>query len=78
MWSPPSPDSQNGIIRKYTVYVLETETGMVTTLDTTTTSIALSSLHPYYLYQFFVAAVTVGSGPLGYVNVQTHQSGKDP
>ena len=76
-WSPPDVDSQNGVIRGYIVYVQEIETQTITAYNTTTTSLALSSLHPYYQYQFYVGAVTVENGPFGYATVQTEQDGKN-
>ena len=34
------------------------------------TSLTISSLHPFYTYQFSVAAYTVGSGPFSEPSVQ--------
>ena len=60
-WSPPPSEQQNGEIRHYSVRVTGTDTDVSTTA--TGLSITVPSLHPYYFYQYSVAAVTVGTGP---------------
>ena len=46
-------------------------------LDTTTTSIAIPLLHPYYVYEYTVAAYTVSVGPYSSVNrVQMPEDGE--
>jgi len=62
-WSPPPSADVNGIIREYRVNVTSVESGTVLTRNTTTTSITIQSLHPYYLYRCVVSAYTVGIGP---------------
>ena len=62
-WSPPPPEHRNGIIQSYTVRVVGTHTGEDFTLSTSSTSITVGSLHPFYTYRFTVAAVTVSEGP---------------
>ena len=75
-WSPPPEGTQNGIIRMYSVRVLEVETGTFILHNVTEASLALSSLHPYYMYQCSVAAVTVGTGPFSDVlSIQTYEAG---
>ena len=59
--APPAP--HNGIIRYYTVNLTETDTGVQILIESETTSIVISSLHPYYTYEVVVAAVTVANGP---------------
>ena len=75
-WSAPLDDTHNGIIVLYTVRVLELDTGTESYHNTTETSLALISLHPYYLYECSVAAVTVGYGPYSTVfSLRTDQDG---
>ena len=75
-WSPPPEDTQNGVIRLYRVRVLEVDTGTLAMYDLTETSLALNSLHPYYVYQCSVAAVTVGTGPFSdTLSIRTREDG---
>ena len=62
-WSPPPTNQQNGIIREYTVNLTELQTGNSIVLNSTSTSVSVLSLHPYYTYKCVVSAYTVGSGP---------------
>ena len=62
-WSPPPTSQQNGIIREYTVNITEIQTGISIILNSTSTSVSVLSLHPYYTYECRVSAYTVGSGP---------------
>ena len=76
-WSPPPTQETNGVIREYRVNVTEVETGTVFTLTSTTTSITLQSLHPYYNYRCVVSAYTVGVGPYTAVfNIQPPEDGE--
>jgi len=76
-WSPPPSTDTNGIIREYRINVTEVETGTVFTQTTTTTSITIQSLHPYYLYRCVVSAYTVGIGPYTEVFIiRTPEDGK--
>ena len=75
-WLPPASGSQNGIIRRYDIQLVENETGNVFNYNTTETSLTISSLHPYYNYQCSVAAYTVGLGPFSDpVVIQTPEDG---
>ena len=75
-WSAPLDDTHNGVIVLYTVFVVEIDTGMTFYHNTTKTSLALTSLHPYYQYECSVAAVTVGYGPYTSVfSLRTEQDG---
>ena len=56
-------DHQNGRIVEYRVNVTEVITGRVFVLVSTTTSLEITSLHPDYVYQWVVTAVTIGVGP---------------
>jgi hypothetical protein len=62
-WSPPPASDNNGVIREYRVNITEVETGRIFFLRSTTTSITVRSLHPYYTYRCTISAYTVGVGP---------------
>ncbi len=58
------PDGRlNGILRAYWINITEVPTGDEFSFVTTTTSIVINNLHPYYTYLWRVAAVTVNEGP---------------
>lgn len=76
-WAPPPYTNQNGIIRKYIIKATEMETGNRFSWESFTTSIEVPTLHPYYTYQFTVAAYTVAVGPYtNPVNFRTHPDSK--
>ena len=76
-WDPPPPREQNGIIREYLITVTEVETGSVLEFISTTTSLSVIMLHPYYTYQSAVAAMTIGVGPYSEVSTAvTHEEGR--
>ena len=75
-WEPPPPVHQNGIIQYYIVHVSETNTGRFWTFYSVDPSLLVSALHPYYLYEFDVAAITIGTGPFASVTVQTEEARK--
>ena len=62
-WSPPPPVDTNGIILYYVVELRETETGQRLTFAAPGVNLTVESLHPYFTYQYKVAAHTVGRGP---------------
>ncbi len=62
-WRPPHPEDQNGIIQSYTVRVVGVHTDDDFTLSINSTEISVGSLHPFYSYEFTVAAVTIAQGP---------------
>ena len=62
-WDPPLQELWNGIIQQYMVRIIELETERVTTLFTETTTVNVTSLHPYYNYNCTVAAETTSTGP---------------
>ena len=75
-WTPPPISQQSGIIREYTVNVTEVETASLTVLTSTTTSLLVSSLHPYYTYECAVSAYTIEHGPYSEVlTVTTSEDG---
>ena len=76
-WQPPPEDDWNGLIRLYYVFVTELETGRSFTLNSTTTNHLVESLHPFYTYNFSVAAVTVAAGPISdTITLQTSETGE--
>lgn len=62
-WSPPPTTDINGVIREYRINVTEVITGRIIYLTSTSTSIVTVGLHPYYLYECVITAVTVVAGP---------------
>ena len=63
VWQPPPFEQINGAIQRYTLLIVESETGRefeVTANDTQTT---INSLHPYYNYLCRVRAETTQPGP---------------
>ena len=76
-WEAPPEEDRNGIVREYRVNITELETGRVFQMVSSTTSILVSSLHPYYTYQWAVAAFTVGEGPFSAIqSILTPQDGR--
>ena len=57
-WDPPLEENRNGIIRSYTVHVTDKLMNENTTYSSDTTNITLTSLRPYSVYLFAVAADT--------------------
>ena len=62
-WDPPPLSDQNGFIKEYVVNITERETGLTFQRFTDQTSITVLSLHPDYVYECKVSAVTVARGP---------------
>ena len=62
-WDPPPPNEQNGIIREYRVNITEVNTGRILQFISTITSLTVTTLHPFYTYEWIVSAHTVGTGP---------------
>ena len=57
--------------------ITEHETGMAFQRSTTTTEIVVDGLHPFYLYNCSVGAVTVEEGPhTAIIAVLTGEAGK--
>ena len=78
VWQAPPLDSQNGMIRSYEIVLVEAETGTTLSYNTTETTITISSLHPYYVYECTVAAVTDATGPFSDpLSIQTLPDGKE-
>ena len=77
-WSPPPPEHHNGVIRQFQINVTEVDTGRAYQLTSFGSSRTVSSLHPFYTYQFSVAAYTVAPGPFSVPSVQLMpQDGKE-
>ena len=77
-WTPPSRDQQNGIITTYYINVTEVESGMASQLMVAgATELLVDTLHPYYVYNFYISAATiVGQGPYSTVfTIQTSEDG---
>ena len=75
-WDPVLVHEQNGVIQYYIVTVYEVSTDTSTEVDVVTTKILITDLHPYYEYQFSVAAYTVGPSPDAHISAITNQDGK--
>ena len=77
-WDPPPVDAQNGIITRYLISITEVKTGRSFSLFSPTTSVNVTSLHPFYTYNCAVAALTiVGDGPYTTsIAIVTLQDGK--
>ena len=76
-WDPPLPENQNGVIRKYIIAATEADTGNEYTWESISTNIDIYTLHPFYTYQFTVAAYTIQRGPFSYIiTLQTPEDGK--
>ena len=57
-WDPPLKEKRNGIIRSYTIHVTDKLIHENTTYSSDTTNLVLTSLRPYSVYLFTVAAHT--------------------
>lgn len=76
-WNLPPFEHQNGHIIEYRINVTEVITGRVFVRVSTSTSLVIGSLHPDYVYQWVVTAVTIGVGPYTAISsVRTLEDGK--
>ncbi len=76
-WTPPPDDQHHGIIREYQIACAEHETGSMFRHSINTTEITIDSLHPFYLYNCSVGAVTVHEGPhSAIIALRTEESGE--
>ena len=69
-WSPPLPAQVNGIIQYYIVNVSVAESQQKLQFETSSMSLTLNDLHPFYSHTVIVAAVTVAPGPFSNEFVQ--------
>ena len=75
-WDPLPSALQNGIVRQYTVTILDIA-GEARVITTTATSMNVSALNPFTMYTCTVAAETIAVGPSTLpVQVVTPQDGK--
>ena len=76
MWRPPPFEETNGVIQYYALSITELESGQVLTMTSMSAVAVINDLHPYYTYEFTVAAYTVGPGPYSSsVTIQLHEEG---
>lgn len=67
-WDLPNTEDRNGIVIEYTINVSEVITGEEFQLLSTNTSLTVTTLRPYVLYRWIIAASTsVGIGPFSTV-----------
>lgn len=64
-WLPPVHSKRNGIIRSYSIILTLTQSQVSVTHSVAgnITSFYFQNLHPAYIYEFEVAAVTISQGP---------------
>ncbi len=76
-WEPPPYEDQNGVITLYIITVTVQETGEMFQLNSTTTTLTVTSLRPFRTYVcVIVAATSVGLGPFSApLTVETLQDG---
>lgn len=77
-WSPPVVSFQNGVIRNYTINVINNETGgsEFFVVNNNKTTLIVNNLKPFSVYFISVAASTVGVGPFtAFVSVTLPEGG---
>ena len=78
-WRPPLAEDRNGQIFKYTVNLTDIDGGEVThfLIEELTSSLIIPNLHPHYIYNYSVTALTLtGNGPYSpTVSIQMPQDG---
>lgn len=74
LWDPPPIDTQNGIIRHYSVIIFA-EGSFFKTEKASGTTLLLQDLHPFYSYHFTVCAVTVALGSCSTFDATTFSDG---
>lgn len=80
-WEPPALDEQNGVIDFYNISITDTITTTQASFEVPSehTQQVITSLHPYYLYEFKVAAETISLGVYSSsLTIRTLQDGKEP
>ena len=65
-WSPPPQHLLNGVLRHFVINIQEVDSGRNNSMTSIDTQFVLSGLHPFYIYNFAVCAVTVDTGPCAY------------
>lgn len=74
-WDPPHQNQTHGDIQGYIITVLEYETADVLQYSSNTTDLIIGPLHPYYIYNCSISAVTVEPGPPIIIVVRTQEAG---
>ena len=69
-WSPPLLPHTNGIIQYYIVNVSVAESQANLQYETSSLSLTLNGLHPFYTHTVIVSAVTIAPGPFSNEFVQ--------
>lgn len=79
-WEPPPLESQNGAILRYTVNIVRTTNSQdVRVQSTSNTNLLTRSLHPFYTYEYRVAAENdVGRSPFTTVTFQMPEACESP
>ncbi len=77
-WEPPPYEDQNGVILLYIINVTVQETGEMFRLNSTLTTLTVTTLRPYRTYVCVIAATTsAGLGPFSTsVTVETPEDGE--
>ena len=77
-WSPPPREHYNGVIRQFWINITEVDTERRFQRTSVDTSFTVTSLHPFYIYQFILSAYTVNPGPFTEPSIlQMPQDGKN-
>lgn len=76
-WMVIPPTDKNGIIQYYSIELTENNTGLVYVYNSSLEDRVITGLHPYYIYECTVAAVTILTGPFSPpVTIQTKEDGQ--
>ena len=76
-WQPPPFEEINGDIQRYTLLIVESETGRQFEVSANDTQITINSLHPYYNYLCRVRAETTQPGPYSVaISIQLLEQGR--
>ena len=70
-WQPPPSDELNGVLKLYTVTLIEIPSGIMMTYNTTSSDIRIGSLVPCSSYTWGVIPFTVGYGPVSMISSVT-------
>ena len=62
-WKPPLIEGQNGPIQGYNIGVIGIDTDEDFMISSNSTNVIIKKLHPFFLYNFSVAAITISQGP---------------
>ena len=76
-WLPPPDEHHNGIIVSYNVHITGVNSGEDIDLTAHDLQLLVTDLHPFYSYEFSVAAFTIAVGPFSDpVVLQMPEAGK--